>query len=148
VEWLRRYGPAELFALLTAMAGYMVLEATTGNHAAAAYGAAMGDNVGYYGVLLTRQVRADARGARNRAERYGVRGLARTVRGLVIECGPAEAVDFTVVRPALTALAVAAAGPALGVLLAKLAADVAFYLPVITTYEMKKRSALRRAATS
>jgi hypothetical protein len=142
VEWLRRYGPAEAFALLSALVGYVALEAATGSHAAAAYGAAVGDNVGYYGVLLARQLRADARVARS----YGARGLARTLRRLAIEFGPAEALDATLLRPALTALAVTAAGPALGVLLGKLAADLVFYVPVITTYERTKQSAVRPAA--
>ena len=141
MEWLRRYGPAELLAVLTAIAGYAVMRAT-GSEAAAAYGAAIGDNVGYYGVLLVREVRADARAPRARDARYGPAGLARTGRALALEFGPAEALDATVVRPALTALAVATAGLAGGVILAKLAADLVFYVPVIATYELRRRAAL------
>lgn len=146
-DWIRRYGPAEVLALLTAMAGYAVMR-TTGSEAAAAYGAAIGDNVGYYGVLIARQVRADAGAARGRDERYGAAGTTRTVRALALEFGPAEALDATLVRPALTALAVASAGLAVGVLLAKLAADLVFYVPVIATYELTRRAAGRRALQS
>lgn len=123
-EWLRRYGPAELLALIGALAGYAVMELATGSHAAAAYGAAIGDNLAYYGLLLARETRA-----------HGVPGA---IRRMAVEFGPAEALDFTVVRPGCTAIATAALGPAAGVLVAKVVADLLFYVPVITTYELSK----------
>jgi hypothetical protein len=125
-EWLRRYGPAELLALIGALTGYLLADAATGSHAAAAYGAAVGDNLAYYGMLLAREAREH--------------GPATAVRRLAVEFGPAEALDFAVVRPGCTALATAALGPA-GVLVAKVAADVVFYVPVIATYELRKATA-------
>jgi hypothetical protein len=119
--WLRRYGPAELLAVVGALVGYAVGETLTGHTAAAAYGAAIGDNVAYYGLLLIREARA--------------RGAFTAARALVVEFGPAEVLDAALVRPACTALAVAALGPVAGVIVAKLAADLVFYVPVIATYE-------------
>jgi hypothetical protein len=58
---------------------------------------------------------------------------------LAVEFGPAEALDSLVVRPACVAVGVAALGPVAGVLVAKLVADLAFYVPVIATYELRKR---------
>jgi hypothetical protein len=124
-SWLRRYGPAELLALLGAFAGYTLLQLATGNHVAAAYGAAIGDNLGYYGLLAVREIRA--------------RGVVRGCRTLALEFGPAEALDSTIVRPACTAMAAAALGPAVGVLVAKVLADLVFYVPVITSHELQKR---------
>src|SRR5690349_17538811 len=95
--WLRRYGPAELLAALTALAGYALMR-RTGSDAAAAYAAALADNFGSYGLLLAREVRGDARAARGRGERYGAPGLGGTVRALAVELGPAAALDATVVR--------------------------------------------------
>lgn len=122
--WLRRYGHAELTALAGALAGYLLLEVTTGSRAAAAFGAAAGDNVGYYGLLLAREV----------LQRHSLR---RSVRVLALEFGPAEALDTAFSRPACTALATALLGPA-GVVAGKLIADIAFYVPVIATYEWRK----------
>jgi hypothetical protein len=124
-EWLRRYGPAELLALVGAVAGYVAAEALTGSHAAAAFAAAAGDNLSYYGVMAVRET------ARRRSFR-------RAVRALALEFGPAEALDSTVVRPASTAIATGLLGPA-GVLPGKLLADLAFYAPVIASYELAKR---------
>jgi hypothetical protein len=118
VSWLRRYAPAELCGLLGAVAGYLLALAATGHAAPAAYAAAAGENIGFYGFL--------------RARRVG------SVRALVVEFGPAEVLDSALVRPACMALATAALGP-LGVLAGKLAADLVFYAPVIATYEFLKR---------
>ena len=124
--WLRRYGPAELVAIVGAVVGYAVAEALTSSAAAAAYGAAVGDNVAYYGLLLAREARA--------------RSVFTAARALVVEFGPAEVLDAALVRPAFMVLAVAALGPVVGVVVAKLAADLVFYVPVIVTYEATRAS--------
>jgi hypothetical protein len=129
-EWIRRYGPAELLAVAGALAGFLLVDAATGSLAAAAFGAALGDNLAYYGCLIAREVR-----------RTGA--VLASLRTLAVEFGPAEALDITVVRPACTALATAALGPAAGVIAAKLLADLAFYVPVIGTYELRKLHAER-----
>jgi hypothetical protein len=131
-EWLRRYAPAELLALIGALAGYLLVLVATHHAAAAAYGAAVGDNLAYYGLLAARESR---------------RGLA-AVGALAIEFGPAEALDSTVVRPACTALGAAALGPVAGVIAAKIVADLLFYVPVITSYELRKRAAGERSGAT
>ncbi|WP_028062413.1 hypothetical protein [Solirubrobacter soli] len=120
-RWLCRYGPAELLAIVGAFAGFALGDALWTTAAAAAYAAAIGDNVAYYGLLLVREARA--------------RGVVAAARGLVVEFGPAELLDAALVRPACMALAVASLGPVIGVVVAKLAADLVFYVPVIVTYE-------------
>jgi hypothetical protein len=134
-EWVRRYGPAELLALIGALAGWLAADLATGNTIAAAYAAALGDNVGYYGFLATREVRARWRAAPGSLLGVGVRACV----ALAIEFGPAEALDSLVVRPACVAVGVAALGPVAGVLAGKLVADLVFYVPVIVTYELRKR---------
>jgi hypothetical protein len=143
-RWLRRYGPAELLALVGALAGYLLLDLATGNHAAAAYGAALGDFAAYYGFLFAREVRTQAKLARRPSGR--IRVVARSLRALTCEFGPAEVLDSMIVRPTCTSIAVAAVGPAAGVVLAKLAADLAFYVPVICTYELRRRRRDERRA--
>ena len=141
-EWVRRYGPAELLALIGALAGWLVADIATGNALAAAYAAAIGDNVAYYGLLATREV-----GARRHAGATSpLRASVAACAALAIEFGPAEALDSLVVRPACVAVAVAALGPVAGVLAGKLVADLAFYVPVIATYELRKRARSRSCA--
>lgn len=135
-EWLRRYGPAELLALAGALAGFLAVDAATGNHAAAAFGAAAGDNLAYYGALLARELRGRIALARRPSER--LRAVAGSLRALACEFGPAEALDSTVVRPACTTIATSVLGPGAGVVVAKVVADLAFYAPVIATYELRR----------
>jgi hypothetical protein len=131
-EWVRRYGPAELLALIGALAAWLVADLAGGNALVAAYAAAIGDNVAYYGLLATREVRARRRsGARS--------PVLAGVAALVVEFGPAEVLDSLVVRPACVAVGVTALGPVAGVLAGKVVADLAFYVPVIATYELRKR---------
>jgi hypothetical protein len=143
-RWLRRYGPAELLALIGALAGYVSLQLVTGSQAAAAYGAALGDNVAYYGFLFAREVACRAGRARRPSGR--LHAVAQSLRALTCEFGPAEVLDSTVVRPGCTAIATGALGTAAGVVVAKVTADLLFYVPVICTYELRRRRAERQPA--
>jgi hypothetical protein len=136
--WVRRYGPAEVLALVGALTAFVAIDAATGNRAAASFAAAIGDNIGYYGSLFVREVRR--RAARARGSRRPVLVVADSVRALVAEFGPAEVLDCTIVRPAFTAFATAAVGTTAGVLVAKVAADLAFYVPVIGLQELRARA--------
>jgi hypothetical protein len=124
-RWLCRYGPAELLALVGAFAGYAVGDALWSTVAATAFAAAVGDNLAYYGQLLVREARS--------------RGVVCAARALIVDFGPAEVLDAPLDRPACLAIGVGALGPVLGVLAAKLAADVVFYVPVIVTHEAARR---------
>jgi hypothetical protein len=62
------------------------------------------------------------------------------VRDLVLEFGPAEALDTLLLRPGLLYIGICCApDPALGVLLAELAADLCFYVPAIISHELLRR---------
>jgi hypothetical protein len=149
VEWLERYGIAEVAGLCTAIAGSFAARALTGNEIAAAYGGAMGENLGYYGVVIGREVTRDRRTAAGLGRRYGLKGAARTARNLVFEFGIAEALDSTLLRPLAMGLGARFFGRTLGVIVGKLAADVTFYVPVICAYELRRYlgRARARAAT-
>lgn len=144
-EWLERYGVAEVAGLCTAIAGSFAARALTGNEIAAAYGGAMGENLGYYGVIIGREVMRDRRAARDLGRRYGLTGAARTARNLVFEFGIAEILDSTLVRPLAMGLGARFFGRTLGVVIGKLAADVTFYVPVICAYELRRYLARARA---
>ena len=109
MRWVRRYAPAELCGLVGALTAYLVTSRS--------YGAAAGESVAYYGFLLARRT--------------------RSVRALLVEFGPAEALDSLAIRPACCAVAVTLLGPVAGVIAGKLVADLVFYAPVIATYELR-----------
>lgn len=135
-RWLRRYLPPEIssnaLALLCAGAAY----AAGGGALATVVAGTWGGSVGYYGLLLSRELS----GSR------GERSPLQVVLALVGEFGPAEALDCMLLRPALMYAATALApNLAWGFALGKLAADLAFYLPAIVSYELLLRARRRTA---
>jgi hypothetical protein len=128
MRWLRRYGPAEVAAVLGAVAGADLAALWWGDGAAIAFGGSIGEAIAFYGFLLVRDLRA------KRA------GVGVTVRDLVFEFGPAEFVDTLAVRPLAMYLGQLALGSTLGgVIAGKVAADLVFYGLAILSVELRGR---------
>ena len=138
-RWLHRYGPAELTGIVTALLGSYTAHALTGSEIAAAFGGSLGETLGFYGVIIGREIRTDTVAARAAAVPYGPRAWLRTAMNLMIEFGPAEILDTGVIRPFTMGVATRMFGRVIGVPLGKLAADVTFYVPVILLYEWRRR---------
>jgi len=143
VEWLKRYGFAELAGLCTAIVGSLAARALTGNEIAAAYSASIGENLGYYGVIIGREVVHDWRAAAGIGRPYGLSGAAGTARNLALEFGIAEVLDSGVLRPLLMGFGVRFVGREAGIVVGKLAADLTFYLMVISAYELRRYARAR-----
>jgi hypothetical protein len=137
VRWLRRYLPAELVALPCALTAGFAAGHLTGSPAAAALAATWGENAGFYGLMIGREL----------AQQGSVRALPDVVRALVLEFGPAEALDSLLLRPAAVYAGLALLPhPALGMLAGKLVADVSFYAPAIACHELQRAWARSRPA--
>ena len=131
IVWLRRYMPAELVCTATGLLGAWIAAVLTGSPAVIAIAGTLGENVGFYGMMLGREI----------AQR-GARSLSAIIRDLMLEFGLAEALDFLLLRPALMyGGQMLAANTALGVVAGKLVADVLFYVPAIISYELLHRRA-------
>lgn len=122
LRWIRRYGPAEIFAIAGVYVGYFLSEEFAHITWISAYAGAMGENVGFYGVILVQRLRAK-----------------ENLWHVLAEFGPAEILDSLVLRPLSLFVGVEAMGPMLGLLVGKLAGDVLFYIPVIMTHELMRK---------
>ena len=122
LRWIRRYGPAEIFAVAGVYAGYFLSEHFAHIVWISAYAGAMGENVGFYGVIIVQRLRAKER-----------------LWTILAEFGPAEILDSLVIRPLGLFVGVETLGPMWGLLVGKLAGDVVFYIPVIATHEVLRR---------
>jgi hypothetical protein len=133
-DWVKRYGWAEFWGTIASYCGYFIVLWALGSRLGGAYGAAVAENVGFYGCILVRDM------LRHRREGHAISvGLAFTLaHGMVFEFGFAELLDFFVVRPAATYFAVTLFGATLGVLIGKAAADLVFYSLAIGFYERRK----------
>ena len=98
-DWLARYGPAEVAGTITAVLGSYLVHAATANEVAAAYGGAIGENIGFYGVILLREIRRDVATLQARGEPFCTRHALTRIRKLLLEFGPSELLDSGVMRP-------------------------------------------------
>jgi hypothetical protein len=142
-EWASRYLPAEIIATVTALIGAFAGHYFSGSLIGAAVGGTIGENVGYYGYFVVLETRRHYAGhAQHPQLRRIFLTAVKTLRDLLVEFGPAEALDSLFVRPFCMYF-----GPqlvsnfTLGILLGKLAADVVFYAFAAAGYEVKKRYA-------
>jgi hypothetical protein len=141
VRWIRRYGLSEVAGVTAAAAGSWLAGNATDNAVVAAYGAAFGESLGFYGSLVLREMIGDAYAAGARRAPYGMTQMARTWRGLFLEFGPSELLDAALVRPLAMGIGRQWFGWGWGVLVGKLLADVVFYVPVIWIHERRQRAA-------
>ena len=136
--WVRRYLPAEAVSLAAAMLVATAAAMLSGtNPAIIAIAGAWAETVSYYATMLLRERRANPR-----------QRIWETLTNLAVEFGIAEALDSLFLRPTLMYLAGQAISDArLGVLIGKLAADIVFYIPTITVFELRQHYAGRARAS-
>lgn len=134
-EWFRRYLPQELLGTATAMLGAIIAQLFTNNPIVISYAGTAGENVGFYGLAVVREIRL------HRRDGISVWRIAwRTIRNLGMEFGPAEFFDSSLIRPACMLGAQTVTGSTLGgVMIGKIAADVVFYAIAVNGYELRKK---------
>lgn len=140
-DWRRRYLLAEVAGTVAALAAGLSVYAGTGSLATAAMAASLAETAGYYAGIL-RRTWPDL--LRRHAGVRGPRRVLRTARSALAEAGDyavAETADTLLVRPGLIFLAAgwSSGSMAVGLLIGKVVADLAFYSVVIPTYELRRR---------
>ncbi len=134
-EWLRRYLPAEITAIIGAMAGGLITHYIFDNPILTALGGTWGENIGYYGKMLHVDIRARIKVD----ETITLTGLVKVLRNSVIEFGLAEYFDSFLIRPLTMYFFTQWAGNiTLGLFLGKISADITFYAPTIFFYEFRR----------
>jgi hypothetical protein len=130
--WLRRYGPPELLGTLAALLGATLAAQASGGALAAAVAANWAEALAYYAVIFVRDLRAGGQST--------PRAALAVARAMLLEFGPAELLNLTLLRNA-SLLAGIALAPSLelGVIAGKLVADLFFYLPTIVSFELLGR---------
>lgn len=139
-EWLKRYLPAEILSVVATVAGAWLAVAFSANAVSTALAATWAGNVAYFGYIILSDVRlANLECTRNGSTFTGQHFL-QIIKTLFIEFGVAEVADSFFIRPGLLYyLPVLTGNLTFGVILAKFAADVTFYIPAIIGYEFNKR---------
>lgn len=138
-SWIKRYLPSEISGTITAIVFASATYAVTKNDIATAYAGVCGENIGFYGVIIARDIHKSRKHHATTGKRYNHISFVKNIRDIILEFGPSEILDSFVIRPFLMYL-----GPKItgnietGILIGKLGADVTFYIPAIFSYEMQQ----------
>lgn len=140
-EWLSRYLLAELLGTFIASGFAYASFVHTHSYVLGAGAGFIGEGIGFYGYFITSELLINAKSyaALSLFKRLTAI-IARSGTNLVIEFAPAELIDNLFIRPFFMYYFPQHIKPyALGFIVGKLAADILFYVFVITAYELKNR---------
>lgn len=139
-EWIKRYLPAEIISIVvTLVSSLLTYKLTKSNLTTALVGTWVG-NIGYFGTILLTDVFTTNRELVLKNKPYTLKTFILNVRALFVEFGIAEFFDSLFVRPTLMYyLPIWVNDISLGVIIAKFAADITFYVPAIIAYELSKK---------
>lgn len=139
-DWSQRYLLAEIVSTVTALAAASIARFWTHSALASAFAGSWGETFGFYGFFLFREVRASRRQHQRKSQQYGIFSFFRNLRNLIFEFGVAEWLDSFLIRPFFMYFFPKMLGNfVIGIVGGKIAADIAFYIGVITAYELKKK---------
>jgi hypothetical protein len=138
-EWLRRYLPAELLSVAVTLAAAWLTFRLTGNGVKTALAGTWGGNIAYFGYILAVDLVQTRQAGRALGLPYTRLTFWKNVKALAVEFGVAEIADSLLIRPLLMYYLPLWLGHLSGgILVAKLVADVTFYVPAIISYEWSK----------
>lgn len=139
-EWLKRYGLAEVISLsLTVVSAWLTFHFTQNKTTTALVGTWVG-NFGYFGTILIEDILLAMRQLGVVGKHYSLETFYKNVRALFVEFGITELFDTLFIRPTLMYYIPIWVGDlSWGVIIAKFAADITFYIPAIVSYEFSKK---------
>ena len=136
MEWVKRYLPCELAGWAGELGSGAAAYWLTGSLGVAVIAGTIGSSVGYYATAYGNSLRWSYRALPGTPLRRVIVANFRAMRSIAVEFGPAEAIDSIVVRPlALYAGPFVFGSVAVGWIVGSVAADIAFYVLAIFSYE-------------
>ena len=140
LEWIKRYGLAEIISLLSTVLTSWITFEYTQSQIKMALAATWAGNLGYFGTILIQDIFEAKTQLKSVGKHYTIETFYKNVRALFIEFGIAEVFDTFLIRPTLLYyFPVWLGNLSLGVIVAKFTADITFYVPAIISYELSKK---------
>lgn len=136
LEWIDRYLIPTIVSLISSVSLAMILQHFFNNRIVIALGGTWGDNLGFCGLILFKDIKE----RKIKDEKITIIGLLKVLRNAVAEFGVGEYLDSFVIRPSFMYLAPQYINnKTIAITIAKLLADVTFFLPTIVMYEVRKK---------
>lgn len=144
-EWLKRYLPAEVLSFAATLIAAGLTYRLSNDQITTALAATWAGNIAYFGYILFADILATRRKYSSSGKAYSGSALSKNIRALIVEFGVAEVVDSFLIRPALMYYFPIWTGSLVtGISLAKIVADITFYVPAIIGYELNKKYHLNK----
>lgn len=125
-----------IFAVLFASVTYSF----TKNDILTALAGTWGENIGFYGVIVIRDVKKSKQQHRKSRKKYTFISLLNNIKSIILEFGPAEVIDTFLSRPFMMYIFPKFIGNIqLGIIIGKIAADIICYIMIISSYEFQQR---------
>ena len=136
IEWLKRYGVAELVGICLTLIASNAIMFLTGNIILAAFLAPWAENAGFYGLIAFN----DLKHRKRKDKKSSISGTLKVLRNMMLEFGPAEYLDSFAIRPFFLALLpLLIANYSLAILAGTMLANITYYIPTIISYETRKK---------
>ena len=140
IEWLKRYLLAEIVSTILSLATAWTIKVCFDENVIAAFAGSAMASISFYGIIAFSDIRKNLNHHQQHEIKYGFISYFKDVRNLVVEFGPAEIIDVIAVRPFFMYLIPRLTGHfLLGTFIGKMIADVAFYIPAVIMYEIRKK---------
>lgn len=138
--WGARYLPAELYSLIVTMIVAVFTFTSTGSHLITALTATWAGSAVYFFYILMADIFFARQQRHAHGKPYCFQTFVQNVEALLVEFGVAELADLLIIRPAMMYYVPLWLDDLItGTLVAKLAADMTFYVPAIIGYELSQR---------
>lgn len=140
IEWAKRYMPAGIISSTATILSSVFTYKITQNHLTTALvGTAVGNFV-YFGYMLGVDIYTTYKELLKKNIKYSFKTLLLNMRALAVEFGFSEVADSLLIRPTLMYyFPIWVNDIWLGIILAKILADITFYIPAIIAYEYSKK---------
>jgi hypothetical protein len=140
IEWAKRYMPAGIISSTATILSSVFTYKITQNHLTTALvGTAVGNFV-YFGYMLGVDIYNTYKELAKKNIKYSFKTLLLNMRALAVEFGFSEVADSLLIRPTLMYyFPIWLNDIWLGIILAKIVADITFYIPAIIAYEYSKK---------
>jgi hypothetical protein len=131
-EWTSRYGLAVIISFIVSVAGANLSKSLFSNAVATAFLATWSGTIAFYATIAAKDFK--------QRKIYGAKESLKLIRNMIIEFGPAEYFDGLLIRPFMLYLfPLMIDNLSLSILAGNAAADMVYFVPVIFSYEARKK---------
>jgi hypothetical protein len=139
-EWLKRYLIPEAISIVATVLSALIAFKLTNNRIATALISTWVGNIGYFGSIIIFDMIHTRNLLASKGRQYTASTFGKNMKALAVEFGFAEVIDTLLVRPVLMYyMPIWLGDMTLGSIVAKVVADVTFYVPAIVGYELSKK---------